>query len=191
MSEYVGLRVFDFDNTIYDGNATMDFFRYSLKKHKIRCIFLPIVLIYYILFRLNKVRIERAIEVAFKYLVNKRKFNRDIDDFWDLNMNKIKDFYKKIHSNDDLILSASLNIILRPFVDRFGVNLIASRFDIENGTFIGNICIGIEKRNRLYIAGIYEVGEFYTDNYTDVSIMQMADVAYLVLGNDINIVWRK
>ncbi len=191
MSTKTVLRLFDFDNTIYDGNATMDFFKYSLKKHKTRIIFFPIVFLYYMLFQHRLISIETAIEVAYKYLVCKRTFDRDIEMFWDENYSKIKPFYNSIHSNNDLIISASLDIILEPFMNKYGVEIIASRFDKEEGRFFGQACIGIEKRNRLYLAGIHEFDEFYTDSYIDTPIIQMANAAYLVTGDTVTRVLKR
>lgn len=65
------------------------------------------------------------------------------------------DFIKNIdHSHTDCyIVSASLDIWVKPFADQFKMNLVATQAEFKNdiftGNFVGNNCNGIEKVNRI------------------------------------------
>ena len=65
------------------------------------------------------------------------------------------DFIKNIdHSQTDCyIVSASLDIWVRPFAEKFGMKLLATQAAFENniftGKFVGKNCNGLEKVNRI------------------------------------------
>ena len=102
------------------------------------------------------------------------------------NNNKIKEFYLKQKKDDDIIISASPEFLLKPICDELGVNLIASNFDKKTGKLIGNNCYGDEKVCRLKELGIEQCDEFYSDSKSDEPMMKIAKKAFLVKKNVIN-----
>ena len=89
--------VYDFDKTIYDGDSSIDFYLYCLKKNpRIICL-LPKQVIYFILYKLKiKTKIEfKACFFSFvKYVKN---VDLTVNEFWVKNIQKIKPWYLKKH----------------------------------------------------------------------------------------------
>jgi phosphoserine phosphatase len=183
--------VFDFDNTVYDGNVTLDFFKFSLKRHFLRGIFLPIIGAYYILLRHGLIDLSKFIEVSYKYLVNINTFKTDLDKFWEKHFAKIKVLYFKRKGSTNIIVSASPDVFIEPIISKLDCKLIASHFDVDTGKVVGQLCYGLEKVVRLVKEGINSFDEFYTDDYSDSPLIKMAKFAYLVRGNSAQLVWKK
>ena len=58
------MNVFDFDNTIYNGESTIDFFLFCLKKQKELCIYIPLVIHTATLYKLRLLPIDKIYELA-------------------------------------------------------------------------------------------------------------------------------
>lgn len=185
------LRIYDFDNTIYDGNSTVDFFKFSVKKHKIRIVFLPIIAIYKILYKLGYIGLGNLIEIGYRFLVSKKSFDVDIREFWNNNKSKIKEFYTKDIHDNDIIISASPYLFLLPVQDMFGIKIIATRFDKKRCKIVGKLCHDQEKVSRLKELGIQCCDEFYTDSYVDAPLIKFSKKAFLVKDSQIREIWKK
>ena len=53
-------KVYDFDNTVYDGDSSIDFFLFSLKNHKSLIRFFPLQSIGFILMKLKLINKEKG-----------------------------------------------------------------------------------------------------------------------------------
>ena len=184
------MRVYDFDNTIYDGESTIDFFLFYLKKN-ISCIKFvwPVIktLFEYKLCKITAQELERRGE---KYMGEFMKMIKDphkeICEFWDKNQHKIKSFYKNQQCLDDLIISASCEDFLKEICNRLNIkNLIASKLDFKNGK-VEYMCYG-EKKAELFKKFFpdTEIDEFYTDSKNDLPMIKISKKAFLVKGNKI------
>ena len=100
------------------------------------------------------------------------KFNALAQDFY---QQKVKKFLRKsaldeimqhLKNNVDVsVVSASPEDWIKPFTDEYGINLIATKLEIKNGFYTGNIvnsCRGAEKVNM--IKEIYDI-KIYSDIY--------------------------
>lgn len=182
------MRVYDFDGTVYDGESSVDFFLWSLKKHPKNLKLLPKVL--KMLWRYKRLRVseEELFCVIAKYGM---EFLRCFDDiekeislFWDSHEKKIKNWYLAQKTPEDVFLSASPEILVGELARRIGVkNTIASRLDIESGKVI-NLCYRKNKCARFYEAfPDTEMEEFYTDSENDREVFKTAGRVYLVRKN--------
>lgn len=178
------INLYDFDNTIYKGDSSVDFYFYNLVRTP--AMFLHIfVMIYagllYILKIINKTRMKEYIFSYLKFInVDKR-----LDSFWRTHTKNIKKFYLDKKHDQDIIISASPEFLLRPMEKYLGVKmLLASRVDKSTGKFDGLNCHGEEKVRRLneVITG-YEVMESYSDSTSDDPILKLAKKAYYVKGD--------
>lgn len=184
------MNVYDFDNTIYDGESTFDFFGFCVKNDITMLKFvLPVIvtLIQYKLCRINEKELERRCE---KYMVcflskieNPKKL---IKDFWDKNEGKIKKFYLMQKREDDVIISASCDILLKEICARVGIkNLLASEIDFENNR-VKSLCYGQNKvkifKNR-YPDMV--IDEFYTDSKNDLPMARISKKAFYVKKNKV------
>ena len=85
--------IYDFDKTIYDGDSSIDFFKFCLKKNKKMYLLLPKIIIFYILFCLNLISKEKLKECFFSFLVYFDNIDELVNEFWIKNEYKIKEFY--------------------------------------------------------------------------------------------------
>ena len=91
------MNVFDFDNTIYDGESVIDFFLYYCKKDKSLLKYIPTVMNALIKYKKGAITVEEALSKYGKtvtdYYVKNIGMGDDFKVFWDNNMHKI--LYKR------------------------------------------------------------------------------------------------
>lgn len=181
------VNVYDFDKTIYDGDSTIDFYKFCLKKNKKIIILLPIQLFYMFLY-LIKLKDKKDMKEKFfsflKYIDNIDKY---LVEFWNLNYNKIKGWYIDKNHDKDIIISASPKFLLEIPTNKLKVKkTIATIVDKKTGRFLSANCYGQEKVNRLkkeYSDVIIE--EMYTDSLSDKPLLNCAIKGYIVKKNKI------
>ena len=184
------MNVYDFDNTIYRGESTFDFFVYCARKNPALLRFLPKVMTVVARYKLCRISKEELIELVAEYQAEFLKIAGDITElavgFWDKNMHKIKDFYKTAHRSDDVILSASFSFLLDEVASRIGVtNLICSTMDMKTGK-VRELCFGDNKPKlfeKYFPNGI--IDNFYTDSLNDMPMIKLAKSSFIVKGNRI------
>ena len=181
------MNVYDFDNTIYMGDSSVDFWLYCLKKKPIIIVLLPYQVWMAILYKIKLIDKVRFKEAFFCFLRLLPDTENTVEHFWNRNGNKIKKWYKKKQKEDDIVISASPYFLLIEICGRIGVsNLIATDVDMVTGKFRGPNCYGDEKVNRfLKLYGSETVDEFYSDSYSDYPMRKMALRGYLVRGERI------
>ena len=177
---------YDFDKTIYDGDSTMDFYLFCLKRHKgILHLAFPLVkgaVRYYVLNIGTKTIMK---ENMYRFLT-KIDAEKDIRDFWKSNKSKIKMWYKKQQKPDDLVISASPYFLLEPICEYLGISrLIASRVDVNTGKYTGENCHGDEKVKMFKEQYGEKIEEFYSDSYNDEPLALMSEKAFMVKGSKI------
>jgi len=181
------VNIYDFDKTIYDGDSSIDFYIFCIKRQKLLAFTIFRFLIFLILYKFklkNKKQLKEEYFFFLKYLKNKEKV---INDFFENNQKKIKKFYiAKNHSND-IIISASPVFLIEKFAKYLKVkDFIASEVDINTGKFISENCKGINKVKYLYKKyPQISVDEVYSDSLSDIPLMKIANNAYLVKKNHI------
>ena len=136
---------YDFDKTIYDGDSTIDFYIYSLKRNITLIRYLPIQVYGFILYTLKLKRKEYFKEKFFSFLKGINNIDNYVTSFWNKNGNKIKKWYLEQKKDDDIIISASPDFLLKEIINRLGINyLIATIVDEKKGKFLsknsGCIC---------------------------------------------------
>ena len=184
------MNVYDFDNTIYDGESVVDFFLYSCKKDKSLLKHIPSVFLALFKYKRGKVTIEQALsqygEAVAEYYRKHPDIPEDMKNFWDSHINKIKPFYKNIQTDDDLIISGSPEFSLEIICKRLGIKrYIGSLIDPQTGE-VKRLCIREAK-----VKAFFEeypdtkIENFYTDSVNDLPLIEISENAYLVKGNKI------
>lgn len=179
------MNVYDFDDTIYDGDSTIDFFWFCFKKNKKIIQYFPKWMKVAILYKLKKISKTQMKEVFFVFLKDIENVEEEIELFWNKNESKIKQWYLQSQKEDDLVISASPEFLLKPICQKIGIqNLIASNVDKKTGKFYDENCKGEEKvkqfRQKYKDASIEN---FYSDSLSDTPLASIAKNAYLVVGN--------
>lgn len=180
------INVYDFDKTIYDGDSTLDFYFYILKKKKKIIFLLPMQIYGFIVYKLKIKNKEYFKEKFFVFLKQIDNVDEYIDDFYNKNKNKIKKWYLNQKNDTDLIISASPEFLISKFCKELNVNYIATKVDEKNGKFLSKNCYGIEKVNRFQEEyKTTKINNFYSDSMSDKPMMNISKNSYLVKKDDI------
>lgn len=184
------MNVYDFDNTIYDGDSTFDFYLFCLRRHKKILLLLPSLLFAYIKYYVFNISSKTQFKEAMYKFLKYCDIDNDIKDFWETHKRKIKKWYLEQKKSDDVIISASPAFLLSPLEKSIGFTVIASNVDKLSGKYNGVNCYYDEKVRRFFEA--YPQGEidcFYSDHYSDEPLAKIADNAFIVDG-DIILNWN-
>ncbi len=183
------MNVYDFDNTIYDGESVVDFFLFYCKKDKSLLKYIPSVFIALLKYKAGKVTIEQALAKYGKavgdYYKNNAQINDDMKIFWDEHIKNIKPFYKDIQSDDDLVISGSPEFSLEIICKKLGIKKYIGSIITSEGV-IERLCIREEKVKAFFEEyPNTEIENFYTDSINDTPLIEISKNAYLVKGNKI------
>lgn len=189
------MRVFDFDNTIYDGESGMDLFLHFLRMDTKGVFkYIPKFLHGFMKYKKGIITIDEVINKYGTFLKEycdtfADSMENEFEHFWDLNEHKIKQFYRNIQKEDDVIVSACPESLLKIMCDRLGIkNYICSKVNFSTGE-IQQICYK-DKKVSLFKEkyGDVQIEEFYTDSASDLPLMEISRNAYMVSGEEIRLV---
>ncbi len=112
--------------------------------------------------------------------------------FWEKNFRRVKTWYFQTHRDDDVVISASPEFLIRPACERLNIRyVLGSPVDKRTGRFFGKNCHGAEKVRRFReIWPDAQIDEFYSDSYSDSPLAELARKAWLVKG-DQRLEWNK
>ena len=182
------MNAYDFDETIYKGDSTRDFFFYCIRRNPALLRYLPLQGWHFLKwkgFRLyTKTQFKEQFYRFFRGIDN---IDAYVADFWKGHLCNVKGWYKAQHNEDDLIISASPEFLLRPACDALGItHLIASRVDKRTGAYDGENCYGEEKVKRLNAEMPDAVIDaFYSDSLSDTPMALLTPHRYIVLDDTI------
>jgi len=177
------MNVYDFDQTIFFPDSSYSFtFRY-LKKHPlVALICAPATALFGLLYLFRLVSKERFKEKIFAYVRYIKDVDAEIARFWDeTGGRKMCAWYLNQRREDDVIVSASPDFMVRPMAERLGITLIATDMDKRTGKIRGRNCHGEEKVRRFReVFPDAEIDNFYSDSLTDTPMARLAKNAYIV-----------
>lgn len=181
------LKVYDFDKTIYDGDSTLDFYKFCIKKKPwvFFYVFIQIISLFkYKLGRLNKLSFKQEFYGFLNFYDNTDIL---VELFWEQNLSKVKGWYLKTKAENDLIISASPEFLLKPICKKIGIKyLIASKVDIKTGECLSENCYGTEKVKRFMLEfGNEQIEEFYSDSLSDSPMANLSKKSFIVKKNQI------
>ena len=179
------MKVFDFDNTIYLGESSVDFIMLMMKYNKRIIFHLPrifITLIKYKMCLINKDKLEALINKYLKLMiVEKGTILNLVDDFWQTHENNLNPDMLKLINKEDVIITAGPNFLINGIKDKLKTkNIISTEVDLDKME-ITNFNFGsakVESYKSKY--NNKEIEAFYTDLYHDKPLMDLAKKAYLV-----------
>jgi len=175
------MNVYDFDGTIYNGDSTVDFFLFALKRKPSLLLNVPRQAFGFVLYGLKRIKKTQLKEYFFSFL---QKIDADelLEAFWAQHQHKVFPWYQAQQQTDDIIISASPDFLLSPICRKLGINhLIASRVDPKSGKFLGENCRGEEKVRRLAAEyNVIRIDKFYSDSRSDLPLAQLAEQPFFV-----------
>lgn len=181
------MNVYDFDKTIYPRDSSIQFYIFNLKRNLSLIRFWPLQAVsfvrHYVLHQISKTEMKENFYTYFKGI---KDIHHMVELFWNQNEKNIFPWYLKQKKEDDLIISASPEFLLKPICDRLSITLIASDVDPKSGKTIGENCYGAEKvvrLNALYPEA--EIQDFYSDSYSDSPLANLAKKSFLVVKGEL------
>ena len=184
------MNVYDFDNTLYDGETLVDFIVYYIKHDYRIWKYIPKLLVIYFKDVCHLFTVEQAIKEYASFLEGYYTTVDNVEEtvvkFWDKNQHKIKPFYEQIRKDDDIVVSGTTDFILDEIMKRMGIkNYVGSSIDKKTGKFT-RLCF-LENKvkifNELYPNA--EIDNFYTDSMNDKAMMDISKHVFFVKGNKI------
>lgn len=184
------MNVYDFDNTIYDGESIVDFFLFCLKKKPSLILYLPRVMYTLLLYKLRLLSIKKFYKLAGKIssavLSNKEHLNEFVNEFWKRNRRKLKPKYVNMLTDKDVIITGSPRMLMMGIINELNVlpqNIICSEFNLDTGCF-EFICL---RENKVAVFKEKypnkKISNFYSDSLNDIPMMKLAKRSYLVKKN--------
>ena len=177
--------LYDFDGTIYDGDSSVDFFKFCLKKNKALYKMLPKLAINYLAYKSKNITDTELKEYVFSFLKNFKNIDKVVKEFWETHESKIKNFYLEKKHDQDIIISASPEFLLKPICEKLKVkDLIASDVDNTTGKFKKPNNRGEAKVKEFYKKyPNAEILEMYSDSLHDKPLLDLAKKSYFVKKN--------
>lgn len=187
MKKEIKIIAYDFDGTIYDGDSSVDFYKFCFGKKKSICKYWIKQLWFFGLYILGLKTKTEMKEVFFSFLKEFDNIEQVVQEFWETHDKKIKKWYLDKNHANDIIISASPEFLLAIPCQKLKVkNCIASLVDEKSGKFQSPNCHGQEKVKRLQEK--YEnvtVLEMYTDSSADLPMIEIAEKGFKVKKDEI------
>lgn len=184
------MNVYDFDGTLYKGDSTVDFWLFCLRQNPALARFMPVQAAGAFLYALRLAEKESFKQYFYFFLRGLEDVDALLDEFWNFNEKKIITWYTAKHKDDDVVISASPEFLLRPICSRIGISrLIASKVDPLTGKCIGKNCEGQEKVRRFHaeLGEDARIDEFYSDSQKDAPLARMAKKAFFVKAGSLHV----
>lgn len=183
------VNVYDFDNTIYDGETLVDYIMYFVKTDPKIWKYIPKLLVIAFKDRFHLFTFKEALDAYASFLeeyyVNINP-SENIVDFWNKNEHKIKPWYADVQKDSDIIVSGTLDFILEEIAKRVGFkHYIGSSIDENTGKF-KQLCF-LENKVTLFKKYFpdMEIENFYTDSDNDKTMMDIAEHVFIVKKDNI------
>lgn len=175
------MNVYDFDGTLYNGDSSVDFYIFALKKQPALVRYLPGQFWGFLRYALGRTG-KREWKGAFFSFLQGIDGTALAEEFWERRQDRVVDWYESLRQPGDLVISASPSFLLGPICQRIGIRrLIATEMDPATGALLGENCRGEEKVRRLRAQyGAEPVECFYSDSQVDLPLARLAHRAFLV-----------
>jgi len=177
------LNVYDFDKTIFKGDSTAKFYFYCLKRYPKMLCHAPATIGAFVLYALGKKQKTEFKETMYRFVRCIPDIEKTVKGYWEKYGGNIFDWYIRDKRNDDVIISASPEFLLKDFCENtLGVEcLMASRVDSKTGKYEGLNCHGEEKvvrfREKYPDA---KIQTFCSDSLSDTPLARLAEKSFLV-----------
>lgn len=179
------MNVYDFDNTILRGDSTARFCAYCLRHYPSIWVDLPGQAVNALLFALKLRKKQVFKQRLLSFLRRIDDVDQAVSNFWQKNLCRVKPFYRQVHQDSDVVISASPEFLIAPACEALGIReMMGSPVDKRTGVFHGPNCHGAEKVRRFrerFPQG--EIDCFYSDSHSDDPLAHIARRAVLVRGD--------
>ena len=179
------MKVFDFDNTLYHGESSVDLALYMIRTNKKIIKYLPSIFFNLIKYKLCMVEKKKMIIAINDFLKNamhdKDEIFNSVDGFWQKNRCKLDKKMLGRINKDDVIITAGPDFLIYGIRDLLNTdNIICSRIDADRMK-VKYLNFGDNKvKQYKKVYGDKHIDCFYTDSFNDIALMDISDKVYLV-----------
>ena len=181
------VNLYDFDYTIYDGDCSLDFYRFCLRQKPLLLAYLPYQILHFALYAMKLQSRTSFKSKFFVFLCGVDDVAGSVEQFWNCHYVKIKKWYLVRDHASDVIISASPDFLLRTAFSKLKAHtLIATDMSPRTGLITGMNCRGDEKVKRFKKElGSSDVAEAYSDHRSDMPMLSLAKKSFFVIGENI------
>ena len=179
------MKVFDFDNTIYRGESSIDLAVYMIRNNKKIILYLPMIftnLVKYKLCMIGRREMETILnDFCQAVMEDKDDIPGIIERFWQTHAHKLNKGILKLIGPEDIIITAGPDILINGIRDRLNTDhIISSEVDLDGRcfTYLNFKDNKLKRYRELY--GDRPIDVFYTDSYNDRALMEISERVYLV-----------
>ena len=181
------MNLYDFDGTIYDGDTCKDLIIFGLKKYPfITLKSLVSALDTNVKCKYGKTTFEKVKEKLLSFIFEIPNYKDFINDFVKTHLKKIKPWYLKQQTKNDVIVSASYDLWINEFAKELNIKYVVATKVNDKGKIIGRNCKGKEKVFR--IKKLFPNKRFiksFSDSSSDIPILELSSKSYVVENNNI------
>lgn len=175
------MNVYDFDKTIFYPDSMMQFAWFCMRRHpRLWVTYFPKLVKSLIRNQMGKEKqmmLHARLNSIVRYLDDPEL---EIAEYWEKYEKNISQWYLDQKKEDDLIISASPEYLIKPIAEKLGVKLIATIVDMETGTMIGNVRLAREKAKYIIEMDMPMIDNFYSDSLSDTPLALLAERAFIV-----------
>jgi len=187
------VNVYDFDNTIYDGESGMDLFKYYIVRYPDLLKLAPKVLAGLVRYKRHKISLQEALDsyipIIEDFLLRLEDPEADLRDFWDRHEHKVKPVFLTLFQEDDLVISASPEIELREICGRLGIkNYLGTVIDEETRKLTH---VNFRENKVKYFREKYpdeQIDILFTDSYNDKWLMDISKSVVMIKGDRFSLI---
>ena len=160
------MNVYDFDETILDGDTEVYFWAWIFKNYPNLQKYHSEYLFYITVQKMGLITREDSRPHTYAFLKEIENIDLLVEKFWDEHEHHIKKWYLQTQREDDVIVSASPEFLLIPICRRLGIKrLIASYMDKKTGKLLGKFNYAEQKVVRFKEAyGDAQIDCFFSDS---------------------------
>lgn len=179
------MKVFDFDNTLYHGESSVDLALYMIRNNRRIILYLPKIfynLIKYKLCIADKKKMVAAInDFLNNALRSKKEIYNAVNGFWDKNRHKLDRRLLDRIGSEDVIITAGPDFLINGIRDLINTDHIICSSIGPDKMKVRYLNFGENKvRGFKAVYGEKRIDSFYTDSYNDKALMDISDRVFIV-----------
>ena len=181
------MNVYDWDNTIYRGDSTFGFVRWLYVHYPKTLLSIPRTALFGLLYGVRAVKKLTFKENLYHMFTFVDDMDAAVEEYTSSHMDHVKQWYRDIQKEDDIVISASPEFLIRSFCEKTGIKVsVASVVDEKTGKYSGLNCHGAEKVRRFHeLCSDAQIEKFYSDSLSDSPLADISEKAYLVRGDEL------
>lgn len=179
------MNVFDFDNTLYHGESSVDMALFLINSNKKVILHLPSIfssLIKYKLCLASREKLEASINSFLKTAIrDKDELEMLVERFWEKYQYRLDKRMLKLIRSEDIIITAGPTLLISKIQSRLNTKKIIGTEIDSDSKKVTYFNFGSNKAKRFRkLFRDKHINCFFTDSYNDKALMDISDKVYIV-----------